>query len=303
MGKKIDEGAEKADAIKTIAEAFKDDSLGDVTKILEIMDKYGSSDMVTKDIINMLLIQKLLEKFDEGKKEESIGETIRDMMKIILPLKIMQPLLEKKEDNLTQLLLLSQLGGRSDKITEAILKLEEQRHEESKKQIEELRNLLKEREIEEIKKEQERQMSTVLAKLDALEELYSRRGDVSVAEHLSKVLTEYNSIRDAVMKFAEEQGIKKEEIVTETGKINWGKILTDWGKKGLSLIEKYIEAQSRMPPPYTPPQLQPQIMQQQKIIQPQIQEQKEEVEVKEEKVDNEDIIDVSMQEEKKEESE
>lgn len=296
----IEKGSESVDAIKTIAQAIKDEEIIDVAKVLEMLDKLSSHENIVKEIINMLLVQKLLEKMEDSKGKESIGETMKDMLKIILPLKMIQGL-ERKDDDIIKYMLIANMGRSGDRFLESLLKLEQEREEENRRRLEELTNMLRERELEAVKKEQEKQMAMVLTKLEALEDLYSRKEEVSIAEHLSKVLNEYNSIRDAVVKFAEEQGIKKEEIVTETGKINWGKILTDWGKKGLQLIEKYIEAQSRIPPAYRPP-----VMPQAPVEAPKetTKEAPKVEEKKEEKVEEEesysDIVDVSIQEEKKE---
>ncbi|MEM5815772.1 MAG: hypothetical protein QXL14_01875 [Candidatus Aenigmatarchaeota archaeon] len=296
----IEKGSESVDAIKTIAQAIKDEEITDVAKVLEMLDKLSSQENIVKEIINMLLVQKLLEKMEDSKGKESIGETMKDMLKIILPLKMIQGL-ERKDDDIIKYMLIANMGRSGDRFLESLLKLEKEREEENRRKLEELTNMLRERELEAVKKEQEKQMAMVLTKLEALEDLYSRKEDVSIAEHLSKVLNEYNSIRDAVVKFAEEQGIKKEEIVTETGKINWGKILTDWGKKGLQLIEKYIEAQSRIPPAYIPP-----VMPQAPVEAPKetTTEAPKVEEKKKEKVEEEesysDIVDVSIQEENKE---
>lgn len=296
----IEKGSESVDAIKTIAQAIKDEEITDVAKVLEMLDKLSSQENIVKEIINMLLVQKLLEKMEDSKGKESIGETMKDMLKIILPLKMIQGL-ERKDDDIIKYMLIANMGRSGDRFLESLLKLEKEREEENRRRLEELTNMLRERELEAVKKEQEKQMAMVLTKLEALEDLYSRKEDVSIAEHLSKVLNEYNSIRDAVVKFAEEQGIKKEEIVTETGKINWGKILTDWGKKGLQLIEKYIEAQSRIPPAYRPP-----VMPQAPVEAPKetTTEAPKVEEKKKEKVEEEesysDIVDVSIQEENKE---
>ncbi|RLJ07684.1 MAG: hypothetical protein DRP16_03040, partial [Candidatus Aenigmatarchaeota archaeon] len=130
------------------------------------------------------------------------------------------------------------------------------------------------------------------------------REEGSIAKGLAKVLNDYIQVRDAVMKFAEEQGLKKEEVVTPSGKINWGKILTDWGKRGMTLLEKYLEAQSKQPPTYTPPspptfpreELAKRAEEQ--IMETQAQEPKEEG-----KESYDDIVQVSVQEEKPEPAE
>ena len=315
VAEEIEAGSEKADAIKEIAKAMKNDSVEELTKLMEMMDRYGATreDSVLKDVMNMLVLQRALKSLEgDGKKEESMADTLRETLKMVLPLKIVQGIIETKPDQdpvkvITMLQAMNAIGKNDSKMMEVLLRMQQEserrRAEEQRRQIEMLQEMIRQKEIEEMKKEQEKQREEILSRLQSMEELYLKsREEGSIAKGLAKVLNDYIQVRDAVMKFAEEQGLKKEEVVTPSGKINWGKILTDWGKRGMTLLEKYLEAQSKQPPAYTPPspptfpreelakRAEEQIMETQ--AQEQAQEPKEEG-----KESYDDIVQVSVQEE------
>ena len=312
VAEEIEAGSEKADAIKEIAKAMKNDSVEELTKLMEMMDRYGATreDSVLKDVMNMLVLQRALKSLEgDGKKEESMADTLKETLKMVLPLKIVQGIIETKPDQdpikvVTMLQAMNAIGKNDSKMMEVLLRMQQEserrRAEEQRRQIEMLQEMIRQKEIEEMKKEQERQREELLSRLQSMEELYlkSREQEGGLAQGLAKVLNDYIQVRDAVMKFAEEQGLKKEEVVTPSGKINWGKILTDWGKRGMTLLEKYLEAQSKQPPTYTPPspptfpreELAKRAEEQ--IMETQAQEPKEEG-----KESYDDIVQVSVQEE------
>ena len=290
----IEHGSEKADAIKEIAKAMKNDTTEEMTKVIEMLDRYGArEDSVLKDVMNMIVLQRALKSLEssDGKKEESMADTMREVFKMVLPLRVIQPLIEHRpsQDPLQLITLMKALGAGKDdtKYMETLVRIEQQRAEENRKQLETLQQMLHEKEIQNMKKEQERQREELMSRLQSMEELYLKsKGEEGIATGLAKVLNDYVQVRDAVMKFAEEQGIKKEEVVTPSGKINWGKIVTDWGKRGMSLLEKYLEAQGKQPPAYMPPPL------------PEAKKAKtDEIPTKKEEKKYEDIVQVSVQEE------
>lgn len=255
--------------------AEKDEFLGAILgeeekELAKILGAVRGSDDITSDMVKAFIMQKILSKMDDSGDTAS---TMKEILKMVIPLRMIQPFLEptpKKEDDdkkttiLEVLAVLKELGllktekGESseNKLFEKIMDLEREKSKKLEEELKVLRQLFDKEREERIKKESEKQLEALKSKLESLEQLFisqANQPQESIADGIARVLGEYTKLRESILKFAQDEGIKKEEIVDKSGKINWGKILTDFGKRVLSITEKYVDAMGKQPPAYQPP--------------------------------------------------
>jgi len=140
---------------------------------------------------------------------------------------LLQPQQNSNIDPAILVLLMNSGGKDSKELLQTLLTLQQQQQQQYTQQNQNILQMLMgermkklEESIQETKRTAEQNFVSVLNRLEnALTQALNKR------ETLTEELQKYKALRDAILDFAETEGIKKEQVVTPSGKINWAGVL------------------------------------------------------------------------------
>lgn len=223
--KKKEKAKELIEKLKALTESEKE---GEIEKLVKMLEGKGKGEVLDR-IIEYYAMHKLLAGITgETKKEDEFG----DLLKYAIIRDALKPQLD-----LSQLIALTQIG-KSEKSDSEIVKLMLQMQQQQMAQNQQLLTMFFGSRLQQFEQQLQTQQSDLVNRLQSLE---SR---LSVAPSLDEELERYVKFRETMLKFAEQEGLTKEQITTDKGQINWGAFLN----KLLKVAEKGIDTLAKRPP-------------------------------------------------------
>jgi len=195
----------------------------------------GKSGDVLSKIIEFYGMQQILDRM-AGK-----GGSLEDVLKFAILRDMLRPQMD-----LTQMIALMKAvenkSNSSDEIMKLLLTLQQQQMQ----QTQQLLMMMFGNRVQELQAQLQQQRQ------DFIEYLQSLENKLAVAPSLDEELQRYIKFRETMLKFAEQEGLTKEQVTTQEGKINWGSLIN----RIIKIAEKGIDAFSKKPPEFNlPPQL------------------------------------------------
>jgi len=233
---KIDEEGieEKKERAKELIEKLKaltetERKEGEIEKIAKILEGKGKGEVLDR-IIEYYAMHKLLTGITGETKKDEFG----DLLKYAIIRDALRPQIDP-----SQLIALTQLS-KSEKSDSEIVKLMLQMQQQQMSQNQQLLTMFFGSRLQQFEQQLQTQQSDLINRLQSLE---SR---LSVAPSLDEELERYVKFRETMLKFAEQEGLTKEQITTEKGQINWGTFLN----RILKVAEKGIDTLTKRPPAF-----------------------------------------------------
>jgi len=227
--KKNKEEEEKYELIKKYLLEKK--GLEEISNLVELLKQSGKTDVLGR-MLEFYGMRQILEKLTSDK-----GVGLEEVLKYAILRDLLRPQMD-----LTQLIALmkaSENKGGSDDILKLLLTLQQQQMQQNQQ----LLITLFGNRIQELQSTMQNQQQDLLTRLQDLE------NKISGSPTLEQELERYIKFRETMLKFAEEEGLTKEQVTTPEGKINWAKLLD----KIIKVVEKGFEKMSEKPPAFSPP--------------------------------------------------
>jgi len=195
----------------------------------------GKSGDVLSRILEFYGMQQILDRM-AGK-----GGSLEDVLKFAILRDMLRPQMD-----LTQMIALMKAvenkSNSSDEIMKLLLTLQQQQMQ----QTQQLLMMMFGNKIQELQTQMQQQRQ------DLLEYLQSLENRLAVAPSLDEELQRYIKFRETMLRFAEQEGLTKEQVTTQEGKVNWAALLN----RIIKIAERGIDAFSKKPPEFNlPPQL------------------------------------------------
>lgn len=223
---KKDRAKEILAKLKTLAET---EEKNEVEKLAKLLENKGKGEVLDR-ILEYYAMQKLLSGITHDGKEKT--DDFSELLKYAIIRDALRPQID-----LSQLIALMQ-AGKSEKSDTEITKLILQMQQQQMAQNQQLLTMFFGNRLQQMEEKMKEQQSDLINKLQSLE---SR---LSVAPTLDEELERYVKFRETMLKFAEQEGLTKEQITTEKGQINWGTFLN----RLLKVAERGIDALTKKPP-------------------------------------------------------
>jgi len=194
----------------------------------------GKSDVLSK-IIEFYGMQQILDKMS-GKG----GGSLEDVLKFAILRDMLKPQMD-----LTQMIALMKAAenkNSSDDILKLLITLQQQQMQQNQQ----LLMMVFGNKIQELQNQMQEQRQSFIDYLQSLE------NRLSVAPSLDQELERYIKFRETMLKFAEQEGLTKEQVTTQEGKVNWAALLN----RVIKIAEKGLDSITKKPPEFNlPPQL------------------------------------------------
>ncbi len=225
---------------------------GGISELAELLkETKGDKGSVIKDVVEAIALERLLNR-------DGDGNIVRDVLRWAIPLRYLSPLIsgpEQKGMDFKDMFLLMKLADGDNKTLERMLQfqqeLEKRRLEEQGKQLEELKNLLWGKQLEQTKKETELKIERIAQALESLEQRIAQNTTPEERKGLVDQIRELSEIRKEL------KGLLEDEfgggVVDKSGKPNYAKLI----ERGLKTVEEIGKSLAQRAPPQQPIQPMP----------------------------------------------